>query len=72
MSLTVKEILDEKTDLEIEITKMLRAFTNKAEIKVDYLRWKTEKYDEKKKKYVKIKPVIKIDVNIDNDPRSLD
>jgi len=72
MSLTVKEILDEKTDLEIELTKMLRAFTAKAEIKVDYLRWKTEKYDEKKKKYVKIKPVIKIDVNIDNDPRSLD
>ena len=82
MSKTIKEIKENKNRLETDILSMLIEFEDKNEIKVNYVNVSTDRhsYEEEeqtrkqKKKLRKLKGVldVTIDVNIENDPRSID
>lgn len=70
MSLTIKEIIKKKKDIEVKINKLITEFEAESEIVVDYVNRNTHTY--KKDKRVRLKsPTLTLDVNIDNDPRSL-
>lgn len=82
MSKTIKEIKNNKSKLEADILSMLIDFEKENEIKVNYANVTTDRhsYEEEeqtrkqKKKLRKLKGVldVTIDVNIENDPRSID
>ena len=83
MSNTIKEIKDNKSKLEADILSTLIDFEKENEIRVDYVNITTDSYSyeetEKstavqKKKLRKLRGVldVTINVNIENDPRSVD
>lgn len=70
MSLTIKEILKRKKEVESEINTILTKFEKESELSVGYVNRRT--YDYKGGKEIKLKnPTVRIEVNIENDPRSL-
>ena len=73
MALTIPEVVTEKKKIEKAIAKLLTDFEKEAQIKVNWLNYRNEKYDEKKAKRIRLKsPEVTIEVNIDDDPRSID
>ena len=69
-SLTIKEIIKKKKQLEIDVNNLLTTFEKESEIVIDYLNRRTHTYTKHKRVRLK-KPTLNIEVNIDNDPRSL-
>lgn len=82
MSKTIQEIKDNKSKVEADILSMLIDFEKETEIRVNYTNVITDRYSyeeeeqarKQKKKLRKLRGVldVTIDVNIENDPRSLD
>ena len=83
MPYTIKEIKDNKSKLETDILSMLIDFEKANEIRVDYVNVTTDhhsyeetekKTSEQKEKLRKLRGVldVTINVNIENDPRSVD
>lgn len=83
MSKTIKEIKNNKSKLEADILSMLIDFEKENEIRVDYVNVTTDSHSyeeterrtaDQKKKLRKLKGVldVSINVNIENDPRSID
>ena len=82
MSKTIQEVKDDKNKIESDILKTLINFEKSSEMRIDQVRVTTDRhsYDEEelartqKKKLRKLKGVldVTINVNIENDPRSID
>lgn len=82
MSKTIQKVKDDKNKVESDILKTLINFEKSSEMKIDHVRVTTDhhSYDEEelahkqKKKLRKLKGVldVTINVNIENDPRSID
>ena len=81
MSKTVKEIKASKSQLESDILDMLIRFEKDNEIRVDYVNVNSDRYDETEKGKKLTRKLIcrnkgvidvTINVNIENDPRSVD
>ena len=83
MSKTIKEVKNNKNKLEADILSMLIDFEKANEIRIDFVNVTTDhhsyeeterKNGEQKKELRKLKGVldISINVNIENDPRSVD
>ena len=82
MSKTIQEVKDDKNKVESDILKTLIDFEKSSEMNIDHVRVTTDHYtyDEEelarsqKKKLRKLKGVldVTINVNLENDPRSVD
>ena len=82
MSKTIQEVKDDKNKVESDILKTLIDFEKSSEMNIDHVRVTTDHhtYDEEelarnqKKKLRKLKGVldVTINVNLENDPRSID
>lgn len=82
MSLTIEEIKSKKSNIEAGILKDLRSLESNSDLKISYVEISIDQYSyeekerskEKKKKLRPLKGVIdvKIELNIADDPRSVD
>ena len=82
MKITVEEIKKKKSELESEFLKKLKSFEKLSEISIEYVDVKIDRHDYEEreeskrtgKKLHKLKGVldVQINVNISNDPRSID
>jgi hypothetical protein len=82
MSKTIQEVKNDKNKIESDILRMLIDFEKSSEMKIDHIRVTTDHhtYDKEelarnqKKKLRKLKGVldVTINLNIENDPRSVD
>jgi len=82
MPKTVQEVKDEKNKVESDILKMLIDFEKSSEMNIERVRVTTDHHDyeeeemarNQKKKLRKLKGVldVTINVNLENDPRSID